>query len=250
MDLESPVDVERSTTLPCESFTSGVRRAVVAAPYEYMTLVASDARSLLGALMANLEWMKSTVEAVAAGGLVDAVDDMEICLARLNNVLERLLIGTRGGGLAPQRSEVSVGAVVTRALGHVSKIAQAKRVRIRTGPDWDIVAMLDRTLLTCGLASLMSQVISSCEPDGEVVALCEAEKGQVAITFRCVAGPKPTQSEAVWLPSNGLSSTPTAADLDVEFCRLVAEWHGGQLMVDTETASYRVVLPWVGAQAR
>jgi len=215
-----------------DSSVSGVHRTETAVPGEYLTLVASDARSLLGALLANLEWMKSSVEPTAPLGLVDAVADMEICCRRLHSVLERVLIGARGGGLTLQRSAVTLGSVVAGALAQVSPMAAAKRVRVRMGAETDVVAMLDRTMLTCGLAGLMGQIISSCDPDSEVVALYQPGQGDVSITFLCT-------------PATGSCGVPIETDHDVAFCRVVVEWHGGHLTRDDDTASYRVVLPWI-----
>jgi hypothetical protein len=214
---DQPPDTERVEASPSDRFASGMHSTLVAAvPYEHMTQVACDARNLLGALMANVDWLKSGVDTSTSVGFAEALTDIDVCCERLNNVLESVLVGTRRGGLIAQRSAVSVGSVITGALGHVSKIAEAKRVRIRIAVDGDIVAMLDRALLTCGLASLTTQIINSSDVGTEIVAQHKLENGDIALSFLCA----PTQNE-----------------LDYQFCRLVAEWHGGRLMRYTDRRS-------------
>jgi hypothetical protein len=63
-------------------------------PDEQMKQVACEARDLLGALLANVAWMKSAIDRVPAAGLAEALRDMEICCERLETVLENALIGT------------------------------------------------------------------------------------------------------------------------------------------------------------
>src|SRR2546423_9711926 len=126
-----------------------------------MANVARDARDLLGALSANVEWLRATVsEPHRAGQLVEGLSDIETCCERLNDMLEDALVGARRDGLRVRRSTLSLQSILTAAMKQVTKRAEAKGVAFRVTSELDVVAKLDRALMTRALVKLMSSTIA------------------------------------------------------------------------------------------
>src|SRR5439155_20387094 len=81
---------------------SGVHRAVLADSHDHLAQVTSNARDLLGALMVNMEWLKSIMPSDQHADVSQVFGDVDTCCERIKNLLEDGLLATRRGGLIPQ----------------------------------------------------------------------------------------------------------------------------------------------------
>src|SRR3954470_18841959 len=80
-------------------------------PNESMAFAVHDAKNLLGALRANLHWLRSNFEAgpTEQPDVMQAVDDMDTCCQRLSTLLGEALLAARGQQLVLNPSSVHVG---------------------------------------------------------------------------------------------------------------------------------------------
>jgi len=212
-----------------------------------MANVARDARTLLGALNANVEWLKSGfLDEVPPSHLLEALLDLETCCDRLTHLLEDALVGTRENGLTVQRSSISLASIFSAALKQVRRTAAAKGISVDIVAEREIAAMLDRGLLTRAVAKLMRRTIAECEPGAQIVLSYRLVDGQLVMTF--------ARNDAAFLAlcASGTtlhSAEPKGPDDDatseLAFCHFAAECHGGTLTVGSGAALYRLALPWI-----
>ncbi len=223
-------------------------------PYDHMTKVARDARNLLGALNANVDWLKSGFgDGVPAETLMEGLDDIETCCERLTGLLEDALVGTRQQGLSVERSILSISSVLAAAAKKVRKSAETKRVSFEVATECDVVAMFDRTLLTRALSKLMGRIVAEVEPDAKVSVRYRLYDEQIQVTFARSDTALRTLRPSHTSLRPGMHSGPSrrdASDSELEFCHVVAEAHGGALTRGSALTLYCMVLPWVGPEAQ
>jgi light-regulated signal transduction histidine kinase (bacteriophytochrome) len=221
-------------------------------PYDHMIKVARDARNLLGALNANVDWLKSGfADGVPTDSLVEGLDDIETCCERLTSLLEDALVGTRKQGLSVERSILSIGSVLAAALKKVKKSTESKRVSFDVATECDVVAMFDRTLLTRAISKLMGRIVAEVEPDAKVSVRYRLQDEQIQVTFARSDSALRTLRPSHTSLRPGMASGPSRRDADdseLEFCHVVAEAHGGALTRGSALTLYCIVLPWVGPE--
>src|SRR5262249_33525334 len=142
-----------------------------------------------------------------------------------------------------------LGSVFGAACKQVKKSAERKQVLVDAVYECEVIAMLDRALLTRMLARLLERVISEAEPGAEIAVGWALEDAEISISV-WVEGCCPRSLQLV--SSTSCSYQPRSArDADdslLEFCHLVAEAHGGSLSIGKTL--YCVALPWVGPPTR
>ena len=217
--------------------------AAVPHTYDHMANVAREARDLLGALNANVRWLRGAVgELVATSQLGDGLSDIETCCERLNNMLEDALLGVRHDGLEVRRSTLSFESVLGAAMKQVTKRAAAKGIAFRVTTELDVVGNLDRALITRALVKLLSSTIAESSAKAEIAVTYMLERRVLTVTFvrigTFLSGPPLLRPIARARGRRG-----DDRDLDLDFCRLVIEGHGGTLTVGSGSTLYRVELP-------
>jgi hypothetical protein len=228
--------------------------------YDHMTQVAREARNLLGALGANVDWLKSVIpERPPLEDLIEGLGDIETCCERLRDLVEDALIGTRKEGLSVSRAIVSVEAMVAVCVRQVKRRASTRQVSLDL-VGGELYAMLDGPLLTRALVRLLDHAVRQADKGSMLQVRYGRENGEIWMIIgkvepglRSLAPPgashrppslRPTQSVR---PMRALVSEQTNEDL--EFVHLAAEAHGGKLMVGS-SALYRISLPWVETKSR
>jgi K+-sensing histidine kinase KdpD len=208
-----------------------------------MATVARDARTFLGALTANVDWLRTGLRDNAAGDLLEGIADIEACCERLNNLLEDALLGTRQNGLTVRRAMLSIGSVLNASLKQVRRAADAKGIAIDVTTESDVAAMLDRALVTRAIAKLLDRIVADSEEGARIVIRYQLEGDDISIAFaRDEGNVRSLPGSHHTLPPG--RPRPHGADLD--FCHIVAESHGGDLTVSVGVTLYRLVLPWMG----
>jgi hypothetical protein len=227
--------------------------------YDHMTQVAREARNLLGALGANVDWLKSVLpEQPPLEDLADGLSDIETCCERLRDLVEDALIGARKEGLSVSRSMVSLEATLTVCVRQVKRRAAARQVGIEV-VGGELYAMLDGPLLTRALVRLFDQAVRRADPGSHLQVRYALENGEIRMIIaqfepgvRSVAPPGSSRRP----PSPSLRPAPSvrphrqvsSEQDDLEFVHLAAEAHGGKLIVGT--SAYRLCLPWVETKLR
>jgi signal transduction histidine kinase len=225
--------------------------------YDHMSQVAREARNLLGALGANVDWLKSVLpERPPLEDLAEGLSDIETCCERLRDLVEDALVGARKEGLSVNRAIVSVESMVAVCVRQVKRRALARQVGIEI-VGGELYAMLDGPLLTRALIRLLDHAVRQADKGTVLQVRYALENGEIRMTIakfdpglRSLAPPGSHRPPSLRAAS---SVRPRAAaegtKEDLEFVHLAAEAHGGKLMIGT-AALYRLCLPWVETNPR
>jgi hypothetical protein len=223
-----------------------------------MAQVAREARNLLGALGANVDWLKSVLpERPPLEDLADGLTDIETCCERLRDLVEDALIGTRKEGLSVSRAIVSVESMLKVCVRQVKRRADAKQVSFEV-IGGELYAMLDGALLQRALVRLLDHAVRQVDKGTTLQVRYGLENGEIRMVVARLEGrrsmpPLASLRPPTLRPAPSVRPVRTAVaevvNEDLEFVHLAAEAHGGKLMLGT-TALYRICLPWVETKFR
>jgi len=228
--------------------------------YDHLMQVAREARNLLGALGANVDWLKSVMsERPPLEDLAEGLTDIETCCERLRDLVEDALIGTRKEGLSVSRAIVSVESMLNVCVRQVKRRATARQIDLEV-VGGELYAMLDGALLMRAVVRLLGHAIRQVDNGTTIQVRYALENDEIRIAIgkfeaglRSVAPPSSHRPPSLRAPSLRPPRAVTAEQLadadDLEFVHLAAEAHGGKLMVGT-SALYRILLPWVETKLR
>jgi hypothetical protein len=237
---------------------SAVFLAPVLEPSRYMEEVVRDARNLLGAMKANVEWLRSALDPEAAHAeLSDGFDDVEVICERLASLLEDVAVTTRDAGLRMSPTAVVIGSVVRSALKQLTRRAEAAGITLQIVAEGDVTTMADRELLVRALEKLVDYAIEGASPGDRVVLGYGANEQDVVIRVNHHPQKKPLDSE-VDAEAKGKASPRQGvpprhgdslqADPTMAFCRMVARSHSGTVSicpVPDEAMMYVLTFPRV-----
>jgi hypothetical protein len=222
--------------------------------------VAREARDLLGALGANVDWLKSVMpERPPLEDLAEGLSDIETCCERLRDLVEDALIGTRKEGLSVSRAIVSVESMLNVCVRQVKRRAAARQIDLEVAGG-ELYAMLDGALLMRAMVKLLDHAIRQVDKGTKLQIRYALENDEIRVAIGkfeaglcSMAPPGPHGPPSVRGPSLRPARAVTTEQLndadDLEFVHLAAEAHGGKLMVGT-AAYYRILLPWVETKLR
>jgi K+-sensing histidine kinase KdpD len=228
--------------------------------YDHMSEVAREARNLLGALGANVDWLKSVLpEQPPLEDLAEGLGDIETCCERLRDLLEDALIGTRKQGMSVNRAIVSMESMTAVCVRQVKRRALARQVDVEV-VGGELYAMLDGQLLMRALVKLLDHAVQQVAKGSTLRIRYSLENDEIRLRVAKVeAGLRSVPPAASMRPSTARSAQSlrparqvAACDDDVgelEFVHRAAEAHGGKLMVGP-AALYRIYLPWVETKLR
>jgi hypothetical protein len=228
--------------------------------YDHLTQVAREARNLLGALGANVDWLKSVMsERPPLEDLAEGLGDIETCCERLRDLVEDALIGTRKEGMSVSRAIVSVESMLNVCARQVKRRAAARQIELEV-IGGELYAMLDGPLLMRAMVRLLDHAIRHVDKDTTLQVRYALENEEIRIAIgkidaglRSVAPPgshRPPSPRAPSLrPARAVTADQLSAADDLEFVHLAAEAHGGKLTVGTPV-HYRLSLPWVETKLR
>ncbi len=222
---------------------------------EAMAYAVHDAKNMLGALQANVHWLRSNFESSPAAReeIAQAIEDMNICCQRLAMLLYQAL-QARGQRLEVSPSRVHAGALVAHAVHQVRKQAEARGVRVHPTVRADVVAVMDGLLVSRVLDNLLNNAVSYA-PDGSSVIIEYGTDGNDVFFRVSDEGPGIASSVTERLFEPFVTETrPTLADANIHvglglaFCKSVARAHGGDITYtnrDSGGAAFTVMIPWV-----
>jgi hypothetical protein len=226
--------------------------------YHHMSQVACDARNLLAALGANVDWLKSVLtERPPLEDLADGLHDIETCCERLRDLVEDALIGTRKEGFSLSRAIVSMESTLTVCVRQVKRRAAVRQVALEI-VGGELYAMLDGALLMRAMIRLLDRAVAQVEQGTKLQIQYALAEDVISITItRAESGLRslptgshrpPSLRPASLRPAPAIASEKENAD-QLEFVHLAAEAHGGKLLCGGSWL-YRVCLPWVETNVR
>jgi hypothetical protein len=228
--------------------------------YDHMEQVAREARNLLGALGANVDWLKSVLpDRPPLEDLAEGLGDIETCCERLRDLVEDALVGTRKEGLSVSRTIVSVESMLAVCVRQVKRRAHARQISLEV-VGGELYAMLDGQLLMRGMVRLLDHAIRTFEKGSTIQVRYAREDEEIrfhlsrfeAVPLRSVP-PSGSLRPPTARPAPSLKparSAESGGDVgDLEFVYQAAEAHGGKLVVGP-AALYRIFLPWVETKSR
>jgi signal transduction histidine kinase len=223
---------------------------------ESMAFAVHDAKNMLGALQANVHWLRSNFESSPScrEQIAEAIEDMNTCCERLATLLYQALHAGRGQKVQATPSRVHFGALVGNAMHQVKKQAAALGVEVRVVVRSDVVTLVDGLLISRLLDNLLDNAISYSRPGSVVLVEYGTENNQV---FLAVSDEGPGVSDAVRerMFEPFVTETRTAVSaanlhvgLGLAFCKTVARAHGGDITYTDRVsggATFTVMLPWI-----
>jgi hypothetical protein len=223
-----------------------------------MSQVAREARNLLGALGANVDWLKSVLpEQPPLEDLADGLADIETCCERLRDLVEDALVGTRKEGLAVNRAIVSLESMLAVCVRQVKRRAATRDIALDV-EGGELYAMLDGQLLMRAVVRLLDHVIRHVDKGATIQIRYALENGEIRMSIgrleQRVRSAPPGRSSSSLKPAASLRPVRAVGDLggdvsNLEFVHQAVEAHGGKLMSGS-TALYRICLPWVETKLR
>jgi signal transduction histidine kinase len=223
---------------------------------ESLAFAVHDAKNMLGALQANVHWLRSNLESTPASPeeIAQAIEDMDTCCQRLANLLCQALLAGRGQKVQPNPSRVHLGALVGHAVHQVKKQAQARGVEVSASAKADVITMVDGLLVSRLLDNLLSNAVGFSQGGSAVVVEYGTENNDV---FLAVSDQGPGIAEGVQDrlfepfvtgPRSSARDDGLHLGLGLAFCRSVARAHGGDITYTNRAsggATFIVRLPWI-----
>lgn len=219
----------------CSGLTSGVWPLPARPGYETMTFAVHDAKNLLGALRANIEWLRSTGPSRdERPDVVEALEDIDVCCQRLTGLLGEALLAARGAPLEVNLAPVHMSTLVGCAVDLVRKRADAREIRLKvSGPD-DLVVKIDRSLISRVLDNLLDNAIRCSRRYGTVIVGHGVRDGQLVVSVSDEGpGVPDDQRDRIFEPfvTAAASDWSGHVGLGLAFCRAVARAHHGSIEV-------------------
>lgn len=248
---------ESSRTEP----TSGVWQVSKGAPVD--TYALHDAKNLLGAMFANIDWLRQTHEgaqsssasdAARAAEALEAISDLTQACRQLESLLAEGLVARQVplGPITLKKSRCSVAGLVSSAVRRVGKRAILADLQIDVTGTPDLMAVLDPELSGRVLDNLLDNALR-VSPGGTKISVHFGDcSGELVISITD-QGPGVPESDRerifeMFGTSPTLPGTRGTAGIGLAFCRKVAEAHGGRVILDDRPkgASFVVTFPIFG----
>lgn len=237
---------------PSESEGSGVFE-VGPAEREATAYAVHDAKNVLGAMVANVDWLQGVLADHPVVEVHEALKDVLLCCNRLNGLLREALHSARGGVRPPDGlSPVRLSVLAATAAETVRRKAESLGVAVDLAGREDDVMLADESTLLRLLGNLLDNALRFCPPGGRITLAYGSRANKV---FFSVADDGPgipsEQQEHVFRAFHTTSGGPgDNAGLGLAFCRKVAREHGGDVSVSNRPgggALFQVTLPRQGA---
>ena len=233
---------------PAESEGSGVFE-VGPAEREVTAYAVHDAKNVLGAMVANVDWLQGVLADHPVAEVQEALKDVLLCCNRLNGLLREALHPARGAaraidGLSPVRLSV----IAATAAETIRRRAESRGVAVDLAGREDDVMLADESTILRLLGNLLDNAIRFCAPRGRIT-LAYGSRGNAVFFSVADDGPgiPSGQQEQVFQPFHTTGVGPgDNAGLGLAFCRKVAREHGGEVSVSNRPgggALFIVTLP-------
>jgi signal transduction histidine kinase len=241
------------------SSTSGVW-TIGRVDHEAIAYAVHDAKSVLGALVVNVDWLRGAIQDRAIPGAQEALDDVSICCSRLNNLLREALRSASGNPVRDGVASLRVSVLARRVVEGMRRQAEVCNVTIDLIEGQDALVLGEQGALERVLSNLLDNAIRFSRFGGRVVLSYGVEGGIVTMSVADEGPGVPVELqervfEAFQTLGNGATQNGAAGEhtgLGLAFCRKVARAHGGDVRLSNRPvagALFSVTLPALrGAQ--
>jgi signal transduction histidine kinase len=220
--------------------------------HEAIAYAVHDAKSVLGALVVNVDWLRGALENHPIPGADEALDDVAICCSRLNGLLREALRSASGRPVRDGVASIRVSSLTSRVVEAMRRQAQAHHVSIDFIEGQDATMIGEQVALERVLGNLLDNAIRFSRFGGRVVLTYGVENGAVAITVADEGPGVPVELQEqvfeAFQTSGPQSGAGEHTGLGLAFCRKVIRQHGGDVRVANRPvagALFSVILPMV-----
>jgi signal transduction histidine kinase len=204
--------------------------------HEAIAYAVHDAKSVLGALVVNVDWLRGALENHPIPGADEALDDVAICCSRLNGLLREALRSASGRPIRDDVASLRVGSLVARVAEAMRRQAEAHHVTLDLIEGRDATMIGEQVALDRVLRNLLDNAIRFSRFGGRVVLSHGVENGAIVITVADEGPGIPVELQEqvfeAFQTMNGADEEPgTHTGLGLAFCRKVVRQHGGDIRV-------------------
>jgi signal transduction histidine kinase len=232
------------------SSASGVW-SVGRADHEVIAYAVHDAKSVLGALIVNVDWLRGALENHPIPGADEALDDVAICCSRLNGLLREALRSASGRPLRDGVASIRVSSLASRVAEATRRLAEAHHVTLDIVEGQDAMVMGEQGALERVLGNLLDNAIRFSRFGGRVVLSHGVENGAVVITVADEGPGVPVELQEQVFEAFQTMSGPQGGPgdhtgLGLAFCRKVVRQHGGDVRITNRPvagALFSITLP-------
>jgi signal transduction histidine kinase len=214
-------------------------------------LVVHDLKNPLTVVITNIGAVQKAIARVP--GLAAEAEDLRIARSealRLSEMIGDLLIVSRleRGDLETKPAAVRVEGVLAAVAQATGVQSGAKQVRMELDVPTDLVAWVDAPLVRRLVENLVSNALRYTPPGGRIQLTARGDSGSLRLAVRNTGTPiSETARERLFQKySTHGSLEPHNCGLGLYLCRLVAEAHGGRIMLadrDGWTVSFEAEMP-------
>jgi signal transduction histidine kinase len=219
--------------------------------HEAIAYAVHDARSVLGALVVNVDWLRGALENHPIPGADEALDDVAICCSRLNGLLREALRSASGRPIRDGVTSIRVSSLAGRVADGMRRQAEAHHVTLDVVEGRDATMIGEEVALERVLGNLLDNAIRFSRFGGRVVLTHGVENGAIVITVADEGPGVPLELQEqvfeAFQTMNGADAEPSEhTGLGLAFCRKVVRQHGGDIRVANRPiagALFSVTLP-------
>lgn len=219
---------------------------------DFSAFIVHDLKSPLSVISANLQWIRSQVEASGAE-LVEAIDDSRVSAKRMLDLIGDLLVVSKleeaGPGIGAQLTRVDVAALVDGARSERDREAQDRRVVLRAECPAGLNTTADPRLFRRLLDNLLDNALRHTPAGGAIAVTAKHDQGlELVVANTGTPIPVGLREHIFERYKRGPETSAAVASvgLGLYFSRMVAQAHGGTITVEESKdwpTMFRVRLP-------
>jgi len=192
-----------------------------------------DARGVLGALEANVDWLRGALRDHPVAGTAAALDDLATCSRRLTGLLRESLYSARDQLVLKGSAETKASSLASRSAEGVKRHAAARHVTINIVGGEDALIVGDPGSLERVLRNLLDNALRFSRFGGRVTLSYGVEESSAVLTVADEGPGVPVELQEhifeAFQTNKGGRGEHTG--LGLAFCRKVARAHGGDVSV-------------------
>jgi signal transduction histidine kinase len=235
-----------------EQSASGVW-SVGRADQEVVAYAVHDAKSVLGALIVNVDWLRGALANHPVAGADEALDDVAICCDRLNVLLREALRSASGQSVRDGVTSIRVSSLASLVAETMRRQAEAQHVILDVIEGQDAHVLGEQQALERVLGNLVDNAIRFSQAGGRVVLSYGVENNAVVMTVDDEGPGVPVEMQEQVFEAFQTSHRQSVAPgehsgLGLAFCRKVLRQHGGDVLVSNRPvagALFTITLPIV-----
>jgi K+-sensing histidine kinase KdpD len=218
------------------------------------TYALHDAKNLLGAIFANIDWLRQSCESEGKPESLEAISDLTQACRQLESLLVEGLVARQVpiGALRLRKQRTSLSELVAAAVRRVDKRARMAGLEIVVAGSPSLHASLDPELVARVVDNLLDNAVR-VSPSGSRISVHYGDSGGDVVLTVADQGPGIPEEERAQI-FELFAASPTrpghrgTAGMGLAFCQKVVEAHGGRVILDDRStgACFVVTFPMFG----